>query len=175
MQPVSASSPENRENTGSDARAAEIRARAGEANINEKTLLATDYLNHFNEFVMVLDLIPDMPDCLADAEAWQPKDYRAHFRDSAFSARELAIEAYAYAPAEYREQFEFLVDSINALIPKGLERVRAAVDEGNAERVGFACTTTSQTLRKLIDLVSAVINGEKPTIDQQGIDALLER
>ena len=33
--------------------------------INGTTLLSTDYLNHFNEFVMLLDLIPDMPDHLA--------------------------------------------------------------------------------------------------------------
>lgn len=174
MHPVSVSSPENRQEAGTDERAARVRARAGEANINEKTLLATDYLNHFNEFVMVLDLIPDMPDCLEDAEAWQPKGYREHFRDSAFSARELAIEAYELAPAEYRDQFESLVESINALIPKGLDHIRSAIGEGNPEHVRFACTSTSQTLRKLMDLVGAVINGEKPTIDQQGIDALLE-
>ena len=95
-----------------------MRARAGEANINEKTLLATDYLNHFNEFVMVLDLIPDMPDCLEDAEAWQSKHYQDHFRDSAFSAKELTIMAYDHSLAEYRDQFETLVDLINTLIPK---------------------------------------------------------
>ncbi len=153
---------------------AELRSRAVEANINEKTLLATDYLNHFNEFVMVLDLIPDMPDCLEDAEAWQPKNYQDHFRDSAFSAKELAIQAYDHSPAEYRDQFESLVDMINALIPKGLDRIRSAIDEGNLDRVGFECTNTSKTLQKLMDLVSAVINGENPTIDQRGIDAMLE-
>jgi len=63
------SSPKIPEDAAAGDALAELRARAGEANINEKTLLATDYLNHFNEFVMVLDLIPDMPDCLKDAEA----------------------------------------------------------------------------------------------------------
>ena len=153
---------------------AELRLRAAEANINGKTLLATDYLNHFNEFVMVLYLIADMPDCLEDAEAWQPKNYQDHFRDSAFSAKELAIEAYDHSPAEYRDQFETLVDLINSLIPKGLDRIRSAIDEGNVERVGFECSNTSKTLQKLMDLVSAVINGENPTIDQQGIDEMLD-
>src|SRR3546814_196200 len=31
-------------------------------NINATSLLATDYLNHFNEVVMVLELVPDMPE-----------------------------------------------------------------------------------------------------------------
>ncbi len=33
-------------------------------NINEQTLLATDYLNHFNEIAMMLEMIPDMPEFL---------------------------------------------------------------------------------------------------------------
>ncbi len=174
MQQASNLPPENPEDTVSDDALDELRSRASEANINEITLLATDYLNHFNEFVMVIDLIPDMPDCLEDAEAWQPKNYQDHFRDSAFSAKELAIKAYDHSPAEYRDQFESLVDMINALIPKGLDRIRSAIDEGNLDRVGFECTNTSKTLQKLMDLVSAVINGENPTIDQRGIDAMLE-
>jgi len=118
MHPAPNSSPKTPENAAADDALAELRARAGEANINEKMLLATDYLNHFNEFVMVLDLIPNMPDCLEDAEAWQPKHYQDHFRDSAFSAKELAIMAYDHSPAEYRDQFETLVDLINTPIPK---------------------------------------------------------
>lgn len=153
---------------------ARLRERVREANINETTLLATDYLNHFNEFVMVLDLIPDMPDCLADAESWQPKSYRDHFRDSSFSAKDLAIEAYDHSPPEFRLQFESLVDMINILIPKGLERIRWAIGEGDNDKIDFECTNTSKTLKKLMDVVSAVINGEYPTIDQRGIDALLE-
>lgn len=153
---------------------AELRSQAAEANINETTLLATDYLNHFNEFVMVLDLIPDMPDCLEDAEAWEPKSYQEHFNVSAFSAKELAIKAYEHSPAEFRDQFESLVDMINAVIPKGLDRIRLAIEEGGVEQVAFECGDTSQKLQKLMDLVSAVINGEKPTIDQTGIDRLIE-
>ena len=45
-------------------------------NINEETLLATDYLNHFNEIIMILDMIPMMPECLDDAKAWAPVDCR---------------------------------------------------------------------------------------------------
>lgn len=173
MQHASNSLPENANDPESDDALTELRSKASAANINEKTLLATDYLNHFNEFVMVLDLIPDMPDCLEDAEAWEPKGYQDHFRDSAFSGKELAIEAYNHSPPEYREQFEAMVDMINTLIPKGLDRIRSAIEEENIERVGFECSNTSKTLQRLMDLVSAIINGENPTIDQRGIDALL--
>ncbi len=95
-----------------------LRARLPGTNINEKTLLATDYLNHFNELVMVLDIIPDMPDCLEEARAWVPKSYEDHFADSQFSEATLAIEAYSLAPTEYKIPFETTVDqeSVDALL-----------------------------------------------------------
>ena len=41
-----------------------LRKRARGSNVNEQTLLATDYLNHFNEVVMLLEMQPDMPDMI---------------------------------------------------------------------------------------------------------------
>ena len=78
--------------TGPDeeARAAQLQA----ANINPRTGLATDYLNHFNEAIMLLEMIPDMPECAEEFLDWQPRSYREHFTASNFKARELAIEAY---------------------------------------------------------------------------------
>src|SRR5438270_113320 len=64
------------------ARAAQLRA----ANINPRTGLATDYLNHFNEAVMLLEMIPDMPECAEDFLGWHPLTYREHFMASNFRA-----------------------------------------------------------------------------------------
>src|SRR5471032_3610958 len=88
-----ASEPLRKADAGRTARAAELRA----ANINPRTGLATDYLNHFNEAIMLLEMIPDMPECAEDFLGWQPLSYREHFTASHFRARELAIEAYESA------------------------------------------------------------------------------
>src|SRR5476651_958755 len=72
------------------ARAAMLRA----ANINPRTGLATDYLNHFNEAIMLLEMIPDIPECAEDFLDWRPLSYGEHFHASNFKARDLAIEAY---------------------------------------------------------------------------------
>ena len=64
--------------SGADAgfrRVAERRLLA-EANINPVTGLSTDYLNHFNEAVMLLEMIPVMPECGEDLAAWRPLSYR---------------------------------------------------------------------------------------------------
>ena len=52
------------------------------ANVNPRTGFATDYLNHFNEAVMLLELLAEMPECLGDFFAWQPKKYDEHFAAS---------------------------------------------------------------------------------------------
>ena len=38
-------------------------------NINTSKLLATDYLNHFNEVIMLIEMVPDMPDIIEDVLA----------------------------------------------------------------------------------------------------------
>src|SRR3982074_2552648 len=92
----------SRKDAGKAARAAELRA----ANINPRTGLATDYLNHFNEAIMLLEMIPDMPGCAEDFLTWQPLSYREHFAASNFRARELAIAAYDSADPQIRGAFD---------------------------------------------------------------------
>src|SRR5271169_6571127 len=75
-------------------------------NISETTLLATDYLNHFNEIVMLNEMVPDMPEMLEEATAWRPKSYVEHFAGSATPLHLLAIELYPHVPAKYRVPFE---------------------------------------------------------------------
>src|SRR5260221_607774 len=76
-----------------EARAAQLHA----ANINPRTGLATDYLNHFNEAIMLLEMVPAMPECAEDFLGWQPRSYAEHFTASNFKARDLAISAYESA------------------------------------------------------------------------------
>src|SRR6202165_5806635 len=85
-----------------EARAAELRA----ANINPRTGLAPDYLNHFNEAVMLLEMVPDMPECAEDFLGWHPLSYAEHFTASNFRARDLAIEAYNSADEHIRAEFD---------------------------------------------------------------------
>jgi hypothetical protein len=89
-----------------EARAARLRA----ANINPRTGLATDYLNHFNEAIMLLEMIPDMPECAEDFLLWYPLSYREHFMASHFKARDLAIEAYESADEHIRVEFDNIND-----------------------------------------------------------------
>src|SRR5215831_18093245 len=95
-----------------EARAALLRA----ANINPRTGLATDYLNHFNEAIMLLEMVPELPDCIDDLNAWQPLSYTEHFQASSFRDRELAIEAYELADPRLRDRLDELANVMNAML-----------------------------------------------------------
>ena len=148
-------------------------ARARGTNIDPLTLLATDYLNHFNEIVMLLELIPDMPECLEDAEAWAPKSYQDHFRDSHFRDKELAVEAYEHVPLCYKEPFDDIVSQMNRMVPVGLTRIREILSDGEGERLRFVCSEVSQRIQKMIDIASAIIHGSTKRLDQAEIDGFL--
>src|SRR5881397_1833223 len=94
------------------ARAEQLRA----ANINPRTGLATDYLNHFNEAVMLLEMIPDMPECAEDFLAWHPQTYREHFMASNFKARDLAIQAYDSTDAIIRAEFDNITTAMTSIL-----------------------------------------------------------
>lgn len=115
-----------------DGFSAEYAVRLTEANINPQSGLATDYLNHYNEIAMLLEMLPDMPDMLEDCLEWKPCSYQDHFRNSGFKDKDLAIEAYDEAPEIIRSVFEGLTDKLDNKIIKtlrGLEIV-AASDRG---------------------------------------------
>src|SRR3954468_10740366 len=77
-------------------------ARLSAANINPKTGLASDYLNHFNEAIMLLDLLPQTPECIVELIGWEPLSYEEHFAASHFKEKDLAVTAYRAAPRESR-------------------------------------------------------------------------
>src|SRR6476619_336457 len=104
--------PPNLPGLTEESRAEQLRA----ANINPRTGLATDYLNHFNEAIMLLEMIPDMPECAEDFLTWTPLSYCEHFMASNFKTRDLAIESYGSADATIRTEFDNITSTMTAIL-----------------------------------------------------------
>ena len=66
---MNATADVNKNDSEHSAEFLEFQRRVKDANINDQTLLATDYLNHFNEIVMILDMLPDMPELIDEAKS----------------------------------------------------------------------------------------------------------
>ncbi len=150
-----------------------LRERAQGSNVNEQTLLATDYLNHFNEVVMTLEMLPDMPELMEEAKAWQPKAYQDHFRDSTIADKALAIEAYDHVPPKFKAPFEKNIEQLNQLIITSVERLETDISTGDMDLVRANATALSQVIQRLMDMASANIHGSAATMDQSEIDILI--
>ncbi len=153
---------------------AEWRQRVKGTNICDASLLATDYLNHFNEVVMLIGMIPDMPECLDDVREWRPKSYIQHFADSGLPEADLAIAAYEHSPDAFRLPLEAIIGNLNRLVDASLERIAAAIDAGNQDAVADIVGRASRDMQRLVDAASAIINGTTSTIDQTAIDDMFE-
>lgn len=131
--------------------------RLERANINPSTGLATDYLNHFNEVVMLLEMLPAMPDCTEDVLDWEPLDYESHFESSNFSEKQLAITAYHAAPVKLRMHLEQLVAQINAAVHEAQESLRSAAEPSTV--AAEIAEMATNVIKPLISLASSVIHG----------------
>jgi len=133
-----------------EARAAVLRA----ANINPRTGLATDYLNHFNEAIMLLEMIPDMPECAEDFLTWSPLSYAEHFWASNFKARDLAIEAYELSDAKV----EF--DNLTASMTSILTAVGTAMREAKQDKTrATLAEQATNWVKPLVAMAGGIING----------------
>lgn len=133
-------------------------------NISEKTLLATDYLNHFNEIIMMLEMVPMMLDCFDDAKSWQPKSYSEHFLTSCFTDKELAVLAYENAPDRYRIPFDDTIEDMDRRVLGGLGKIQALILSGDTAALELLIGDLCGGLRELVDRASAIIHGHEDAI-----------
>lgn len=126
------------------------------ANINPRTGLATDYLNHFNEAIMLLEMIPDIPECVDDFLGWQPLSYREHFAVSNFSARELAISAYDSSDPAVRGEFDNITTTMTSILTTVGTAMRQA---RHAETRTVLAEQAAGWIKPLVTLAGSVING----------------
>jgi hypothetical protein len=152
--------------------------RLAETNINPSTGLATDYLNHFNEAIMLLEMLLEMPECMEDFLAWQPMNYRQHFTVSNFKDREIAIAAYEAADPDIRQRLDALADSMNEILLATREVMQRNLGQPAA---GNIADLAVRWLKPLVARAGAVINGTdlKKDVDpesaapQAAVDALM--
>jgi hypothetical protein len=153
---------------------------SGTLKINPSTGLSTDYLNHFTEAVMVVEMAAMMPECLDDLKSWRPRTYREHFERSHFADRHAIILAYETADPAVREALKSVTDTLNAVLVETRDVVLGHLGTPIAEALTQRAVAW---LKPLIARAGAVINGtataaagEKCRLPPQAsIDAIFDR
>jgi hypothetical protein len=142
------------------------------AKIVHGTGLSTDYLNVFNEPVMLFGMLADMPDMIEDLRDWQPLSYEEHFKRSGFQAKELAIAAYRATEPEVREPFDALSKEIGAMIHSAVAQADQMITAGD-DIIEFV-TETSFGLQTSIMMLDGMVHGGSVGGAQDDIDALFD-
>lgn len=129
-------------------------------NINESTLLASDYLNHFHELVMLLEALATDPDDFAeDLAAWRPLTYEEHFSFSGFRDKNLAIAAYRRAPQQTREAFDQAVERLHGEAVMVIAIIRSELASDDRSALPARCYQAGERLTVLIDAANAIAVG----------------
>lgn len=141
-------------------------------NIDPRSLLCTDYFNHFNEVIMILNMLPGCPEMLDEIDKWDYKTYREHFEASGLHWGPLAIECYEAAPAEQRDRFEKLTTQMSMLVVETRIKLRQALENGEMDKFADMALLHSMQLQGMVDDGGAIVHGYQKALDQSGIDAL---
>ena len=148
----------------------------GISKINSATGLSTDYLNHFTEAIMVLEMGTTMPDCLEDLRAWRPKTYCEHFATSRFHDRDAVIAAYNAVDPAVRDALDAAAETLNAVLVETRDVVLGHLTSPNAEALARYALAW---LKPLLARTAAVINGSsgygRAVEPQAAVDALFSR
>jgi len=142
--------------------------------------LSNDYLNHFSEALMLIELAAVDPDAAADLAAWRPIDYPSYFAASQLRRAPAALAAWATLARERREAFEALVAAMDRLATTAIRALRPPCA---AQEAAHVAEVTGPALRRLIARAGAFLNSGGADLPdeadaeaaQAAIDRLLER
>jgi len=158
--------------THDPAQTARLQELCKNTNINSETLLATDYLNHYNEIIMLLDMLSSMPDMFEEITAWKPKSYIQHFEESGFHDKMLAIEAYVHVPPPIFKEFTKTIEELDTAVEIVIDAVGGAIEADMPDMLNEICKAQSQELMAYIDRLSAIINGTGHDSDDGSSDGI---
>lgn len=143
-----------------------------EANVNPATGLATDYLNVFNEALMLISLVGESPELLDELADWKPASYEEHFRGSGFQHRDVVIAAYEAAEPLLRSDFDRAARELCGSVDAAVTRLSALHD--TRQPLAEAAQELMDQLQAEIARLSAMINGGGVSSSQDAIDALFD-
>lgn len=150
----------------------EYRKKVEGTNIDPRSLLSTDYFNHFNTVIMLLGMLPEMPELLDEIDQWKFITYCQHFEASGLDFAPLAIECYGQVPLKVRTKFERKMEEINNFVEASRLGLRQLLTSGDMDRFNDLARRTSRTMQAMVDDGGAIVHGSDASSDQDAIDEL---
>ncbi|MDE2578992.1 MAG: hypothetical protein KGL46_09325 [Hyphomicrobiales bacterium] len=142
-----------------NAHPAETLGERASALVNPNSGLANDFLNVYNEILMLIENLPAVPELFDDILAWRPASYGAYFMQSQFDGRDKALEAYAQLDPQFRARFEQVVVDLAESALRAVAEVACAVAEHDDEkRLAQVCETAAEKVRRVLPMAAQMVN-----------------
>lgn len=150
-------------NSNAETAVSDLEQRAA-ALVNPASGIANDFLNHFNEVLLLIENLPVLlPEMVDELLGWTPRTYREYFTQSELPGSKLTLEIYDSICDELRDEFEARVGAVNLMCLESVEVIKSRRDgkgEIEPEDVEEYCEQISLKLRSaLSDLADLVNNG----------------
>jgi hypothetical protein len=127
--------------------------------VNPTSGLANDYLNVFNEIMLLLEFLPTMPEMTDEALAWQPRSYRDYFSQSTLPDARHALQAYDSVDPELRSSFESVLSRLNELVTQAQRRVAEESSRPEyPDSIARPCEEAAEAMRIGLAYVNRLIN-----------------
>lgn len=139
---------------------ASSRTRRAEALVNPASGLANDYLNLFNEIVMLVEQLPTMPELFEDIQRWRPTSYRDYFERSVLPGRLSAIDQYDRLDARFKRSFEAVVEELDRRSVGAVAAVRKQfkLQGDNDPALATLCERAGMTIRETLEQATMLVN-----------------
>lgn len=149
--------------------------------INPASGIANDYLNVFNEVLLLIENLPILlPELMEDLEQWQPISYRDYFSKSPLPGSEKALAVYENIDPGFRDKFEAKIAEVAEIARSGRDAIRAIQEQtGSLQADGVAeeCSELATKLRRALMEATDMVNSgtaPRPNRAQALADRLME-
>jgi len=129
--------------------------------VNPASGLANDYLNLFNEIVMLIEQLPAMPELFEDLLAWKPTTYQEYFSRSDLPGRHSALADYNQLNPRFRRRFEAVVEELDRLAVGTVASIRRHVrikGDSDLQTLVAICEKGSAGLREKLEEATNIVN-----------------
>jgi nucleotide-binding universal stress UspA family protein len=158
---------------------ASLEARAA-ALVNPESGIANDYLNHYNEILLLIENLPVLlPEMVEDILKWKPVSYRQYFNNSPLPGSEQALLIYDSLDEKFRNDFEDMVELLDKIVVSSIEVVfeyRQHDGSIDPEAIVELCEKRSADVRVVLDRTADLVNhGYAPPLErpQHLVDQIL--
>jgi len=130
--------------------------------VNPASGIANDYLNHFNEVLLLIENLPTLlPEMLDELLEWKPVTYREYFAKSQLPGSARALQIFDGLDETFRRDFESIIDGINAMALASIEVIRAhrsQTGDLDPSRVSDFCENASSAIRSALNRAADLVN-----------------